>query len=296
MPEKRCEALIGELLPAERIIGIAPMKKGLTNDSFRVETDCGVYVLRLNGIGTEALVDRRAEEATYEVIGAHGFGEEVLRISAAEGYKLAKYLPDARTVDPLRWGEVGLAMAELRRLHTAGLSVPHACSICDEIRRYESRLREAHMSPGGGLTERARVSIRHFIERHGKKAVLTHIDAIPDNFLLDRENGVTLIDWEYAAMADPDWDLAMFAVYAGYGEDETKRLLSLYTEQAETDLPEASVYKIYAMMALAGCLWGMWCTYKRSLGVVFRSYEARQYAYARTFGAKVLAYLGEYDA
>ncbi|MFR7977894.1 MAG: phosphotransferase [[Ruminococcus] torques] len=51
-----------------------------------------------------------------------------------------------------------------------------------------------------------------------KKEVLTHIDAVPDNFLFIEEasgsTSIRLIDWEYAGMQDPHIDIAMFCIYS----------------------------------------------------------------------------------
>lgn len=295
MPDNRCILLMNRLLPMEKVLAVTPMKKGLTNDSFRVETDGGDYVLRFNGAGTEQLVNRAAEAAVYEVIGAYGFGETVLHISAEGGHKLTRYLPGVRTVHPRCWREVELAMAELRRLHTAELSVAHAYSICEEIRRYERCLQGLRVSPRGGLSVERYAFLQSFVERHGKKPVLTHIDAISDNFLLDAKDRVTLIDWEYAAMADPDWDLAMFAIYAGYEEEDVSHLLALYLRGEETEVSVAYLHKIYAMMALGGYLWGLWSTYKRACGATFHGYEERQYAYAEKYSKKVMDYIGGQD-
>ena len=56
------------------------------------------------------------------------------------------------------------------------------------------------------------MSLRPYIEAHVGEKVLTHIDAVPDNFLfIDSEDGsedIRLIDWEYAGMQDPHVDIA----------------------------------------------------------------------------------------
>lgn len=57
----------------------------------------------------------------------------------------------------------------------------------------------------------------------------SHGDLVPDNVLIEPANGVRLIDWDYAALHDPCWDLAYAiqelglniaesdALFAGYG-------------------------------------------------------------------------------
>lgn len=53
------------------------------------------------------------------------------------------------------------------------------------------------------------------IYAHAGEKVLTHIDAVPDNFLFVEKEGreeIRLIDWEYAGMQDPHVDVAMFCM------------------------------------------------------------------------------------
>ena len=63
------------------------------------------------------------------------------------------------------------------------------------------------------------LQLKDYIEANAGEWVLTHIDAVPDNFLFVEENGkeeIRLIDWEYAGMQDPHVDIAMFCIYSLY--------------------------------------------------------------------------------
>ena len=52
------------------------------------------------------------------------------------------------------------------------------------------------------------------MEQNIDRWTLCHIDANLDNFLYDQNKKLYLIDWEYAAMQDPDLDIAMMAIYS----------------------------------------------------------------------------------
>ena len=127
--------------------------------------------------------------------------------------------------------------------------------------------------------------MRPFLSSLERKCILTHVDAVPDNFLFVRENGketLHLIDWEYAGMNDPHLDIAMFAIYAGYDRQEIDRLIDWYFEgrcDGDTRL------KIYCYVALGGLLWSNWCEYKKELGVDFGGYALMQYRYASEYSA-----------
>lgn len=128
------------------------------------------------------------------------------------------------------------------------------------------------------------LSLRPYIEAHVNEKVLTHIDAVPDNFLFVKdENGnedIRLIDWEYAGMQDPHVDIAMFCIYSMYDREHVDKLIDAYFTEgcsAETRI------KIYCYIAVCGLLWSNWCEYKRNLGVDFGEYSLRQYRYAKDY-------------
>ena len=60
------------------------------------------------------------------------------------------------------------------------------------------------------------LSLKPYIDAHAGEKVLTHIDAVPDNFLFVEKEGreeIRLIDWEYAGMQDPHVDVAKLIIF-----------------------------------------------------------------------------------
>ena len=123
-----------------------------------------------------------------------------------------------------------------------------------------------------------------YIDRYAGRKSLTHIDAVPDNFLFFRnekgEEEICLIDWEYAAMQDPHVDLAMFCIYSFYQKEQIDALIGIYFKES---CPVETRIKIYCYIAACGLLWSNWCEYKRNLGVEFGEYSLRQYRYAKEY-------------
>ena len=89
-----------------------------------------------------------------------------------------------------------------------------------------------------------------------------------------------MIDWEYAGMADPHIDIAMFAIYSFYNKEQIDHLIDLYFDYHCT---EDNRIKIYCYVAACGFLWSNWCEYKNLLGVDFGEYSLRQYRYAKDY-------------
>ena len=121
--------------------------------------------------------------------------------------------------------------------------------------------------------------LKFFVDQQEKEYTLTHIDAVPDNFLFV-DDRIYLIDWEYSGMQDPHVDIAMFAIYALYEKEQIDRLIDAYF--TEGCLEEVRT-KIYCYIAICGFLWSNWCEYKRILGVEFGEYSLKQYRYAKEF-------------
>ena len=127
------------------------------------------------------------------------------------------------------------------------------------------------------------LELEAYLEAQPKVWTLTHIDAVPDNFLFVEKNGGTeirLIDWEYAGMQDPHVDVAMFCIYALYNKRQVDHLIAAYFTEG---CNESIRIKIYCYIATCGLLWSNWCEYKRNLGVEFGEYSLRQYRYAKDY-------------
>ena len=131
-----------------------------------------------------------------------------------------------------------------------------------------------------GDTKKNIESLEPVIENLVKDWTLCHIDAVCDNFLVTENQDVYLIDFEYAAMQDPDLDLAMFIVYSLFDRQEIDRIINIYFQNQVTPLKR---YKIYSYIAMVGLLWSNWCEAKQDDSLLNSSYAKQQYNYAKTF-------------
>lgn len=279
--------LIVDVLGAEvmEIQNIAVLKKGMTNRSFLFSCKNKKYIMRIPGEGTEKLIDRKREYEVYTTINGRGICDEICYINPHNGYKMTRYIENARTCDALNDSDVGKCMRYLRRFHERRLQVDHEFDVFGQIEYYES------LWSGAGScyrdyeqTKRGIYELKDYIEGQPKEWGLSHIDAVPDNFLFYQdpagEEKICLIDWEYAGMQDVHIDIAMFAIYAMYSRTQIETLIDLYFEES---CSREVRRKIYSYIAVCGLLWSNWCEYKRQLGVEFGEYSLRQYRYAKEY-------------
>lgn len=264
----------------EEIIDITVLKKGMTNRSFLFTANGKKYIMRIPGEGTDQLINRREEASVYQTISGRGICDDIAYINSENGYKITQFLEGARVCNPLNVDDLKSCMAKLKAFHNLGLKVDHSFDIFEQIDFYE-KLWDGTPSVYGDYfkTKEKVLSLRPYIEKHVENWCLTHIDAVPDNFLFVG-NEIRLIDWEYAGMQDPHVDIAMFCIYSLYNKRQVDRLINIYFDGK---CASATRIKIYCYIAACGLLWSNWCEYKRSLGIEFGEYSLRQYRYAKDY-------------
>lgn len=278
------------------ITDITILKKGMTNRSFLFHCQGKKYIMRIPGEGTDRLINREEEAEVYQVIRGRQVSDDIVYMNPGNGYKVTEFLQNSRVCDPFCREDTEKCMRFLRKFHEMKLETGHSFDIFAKILYYESLWEgAASVYADYSDTKRRVFALKPYIEAHAGKKVLTHIDAVPDNFLFTEDGGVRLIDWEYAGMQDPHVDIAMFCIYSLYDRSHIDQLIDLYFAEGCT---EAVRIKIYAYIAACGLLWSNWCEYKRSMGVEFDEYSLCQYQYAVDYGKLVRQELekrGEYQ-
>lgn len=260
------------------------LKKGMTNRSFRFICKDRKYIMRIPGEGTEQLINRRQEAKVYEVLGGRAICDPVIYINPENGYKITEFLEETRCCNASDENDVKKCMERLRQFHEMKLKVDHEFDLFSKMDFYENLWGETPSAyPDYRVTKEKVTSLKGYIQSHVERKTLSHIDAVPDNFLFAKtkeKEKIFLIDWEYAGMQDPHVDIAMFGIYSLYNRKQMDQLIDLYFEgncRIETRI------KIYCYVAVCGLLWSNWCEYKRNLGVEFGEYSLRQYRYAKEY-------------
>ncbi|MBO4242336.1 MAG: NTP transferase domain-containing protein [Clostridiales bacterium] len=267
------------------IVDIEILKKGMTNRSFIFTCKGDRYIMRIPGEGTDLLIDREHEAEVYHKISGRGFCDDPVYIDPKTGYKITRFLNDVRSLDPLCEEDLRKGMKLLKKFHDSDIKVGHDFDIYGQIEYYMTLCKgSGSVYKDHDQTQENILSLRSFVENHTEKKCLTHIDAIPDNFLFYKDSDglekLQLTDWEYSGMQDPLVDLAMFSIYSYYTREQADHLIDIYFD-GKCDA--VTRIKIYCYIASCGLLWSNWCDFKRTLGVEFGEYSLKQYRYAKDF-------------
>jgi len=269
----------------EEITDISVLKKGMTNRSFLFSVKGKKYIMRIPGEGTDKLINREHEANVYQTIKGCGLCDDPVYINPVNGYKITAFLEGVRVCDPENEQDLRVCMKKLKQFHDMNLKVEHSFDVFGQIEVYESLWGNApSIYRDYRQTKEHVLELKEYIEKQERNICLTHIDAVPDNFLFylndEGKEDVQLTDWEYSGMQDPHVDIAMFIIYSLYNKEQADHLIDLYFDQkCSIDMR----IKFYCYIAACGMLWSNWCEYKRQLGVEFGTYSLRQYRYAKEY-------------
>jgi thiamine kinase-like enzyme len=103
-----------------------------------------------------------------------------------------------------------------------------------------------------------------------------HNDLLNENFLLEDGERLRLLDWEYAGMGDPFFDLANFAVHHGLRDEEERLLLDAYFGQV-TPRRVARLKLMKPMSDLREAMWGVVQQGISALDFDFRGYADKHF-------------------
>jgi thiamine kinase-like enzyme len=221
-------------------------------------------------------IDRRNEVACQEAAARLGLGPEP--VHREDGILVSRYLSGRTlTADDLREPETVARVARLlRKLHDSeGTITGHFLYFCpfQTIRTYAATAN----SLGARLPANFPALMdeaRELSRRVGPfRPTLCHNDLLPAN-LIDVDGRLWLVDWEYAGMGHPLFDLAGLSANAGLDQDDDARLLETYRgEVLGRDFAELHVFK--AASALREALWALIQTVTSELDFDYHAYAGR---------------------
>lgn len=229
----------------------------LTNRTFLVECGAGeAYVLRLPGKGTARYIDRAGEAANARAAAGIGITPPVLFADPASGVMLSRYLAGAVPLTPERLGDGNhfrAAVGLLKRLHDSGLVFRGEMLLYPKIDQYLAMA----STPALRELRRAGEALRPLIERDWSGGLRPcHIDPAPLNFIAVADR-YFLVDWEYAAMCQPLWDLAGLSIEGHFDAAQDAAMVALYFgADADLEAWQSRLHLYRIVLRLVAASWG----------------------------------------
>jgi thiamine kinase-like enzyme len=260
---------------------LTALSGGITNRNFLVtvagRTDR--YVIRLAGNDTHLLgISREVEHAATVAAAGVGVGPEVTAFIRPEGYLVTRFIEGSPVSDEAvhqaatqrRVGE------SLRRIHDGppipGLFIPF-------------RIVEAYraLAAARGVAIPAEYELAQSFARRIELAFLSnpvemrpcHNDLLNANFI-DDGTRIRIVDWEYAGMGDPFFDLGNFSVNHGLTPDEDAEVLRAYEGEARPSRL-ARLTLMRTMSDFREAMWGVLQQGISTLDVDFVAYAGEHF-------------------
>jgi thiamine kinase-like enzyme len=244
---------------AGRSLTLTALSGGITNRNFRVDAAGTTerWVIRLAGNDTHLLgISREVEHAATVAAAGVGVGPEVTAFIRPEGYLVTRFIVGSPVSDEAvhRPETIRRVADSLRRIHDGpaipGLFVP--LRIADAYRA---------LAISRGVKIPPEYELAAAIGRRIELAFLSnplewrpcHNDLLNANFI-DDGTRIRIIDWEYAGMGDPFFDLGNFSINHGLTPDEDELLLAAY----DGDVRPARLARLTLMRIVSDFREAMW--------------------------------------
>ena len=214
-------------------LALRPLSGGITNRNFVVSTPLRKerWVLRLAGNDTHLLgISREVEYAATVAAAGVGVGPEVVAFIRPEGYLITRFI-EGKPIDQAavhRADTLARVVDSLRRIHD-GPPIPGLFAPFRIVEAYRA------LAASRGVSIPAEYELAQAVSRRIELAMLAnpvelcpcHNDLLNANFIDDHDR-VRIVDWEYAGMGDPFFDLGNFSVNHELTPDEDEELLIDY--------------------------------------------------------------------
>ena len=256
--------LVEQLWPGQEA-DVEPLGGGITNHNFKVRVQDEDLVLRIGGKDTELLGIDRAHEHEAALLAAElGIGPEVVRFD--HGCLVTRFVEgEVGRPDPAAAGHL------LRRLHD-GSPIAASFDSFRVVEVYAETAAERGVALPAFYPEAHETALRIEEIRDGSPLVTCHNDLLAANFIDDGDR-LWIVDWEYAGMGDPFFDLANFAVNNRLDDSATGRFLAAY---GTDDLAALTLMRF--MSDFREAMWGAVQHAVSSLDVDFAAYADEHFA------------------
>lgn len=241
-----------------------PLGGGLTNATYRVDVDGEAYVVRIAASGTEVLgVDRHREYRCTLAASRAGVAPKVVCSLPDEGILVTRFI-EGRVLSPeavMPPDVLERVVRSMRRYH-GGPAFAGTFSPFRTLEDYRSAasLTDAPLPEDLDALYRSVAGIETALQRKPAPLRPCHNDLWGPNLIDDGER-VWIVDWEYAGMGDPDFDLASFAIHHLVSDEGDEALLRAYLGQVPAyprQVPGSALARLKLMRIVAELREAMW--------------------------------------
>ncbi len=267
-------------------IAITPLSGGLTNLNYRVVDGDRAYAVRTGDDNPALGIDRHNELACTKAAAALGIAPNV--VHSAPGVLVSDFI-QSTTLTPELIAErfrLERVVDAIRSIHAAGAAIAGHLLYFSPFQVARTYLQFATergltlpVGAAGGALGQEIQELQELIRPF--TPTFCHNDMMPGNFL-DATDRIWVIDWEYAGIGHPLFDLAGLSSNCEFDAELDRRLLGAYG----VDPSEHGQFRVMkAMAALRESLWAVVQGSRTTIDFDYDGYRDENYA-------KFLTYIG----
>ena len=199
-----------------------PIKEGITNENYLIND---AYVFRMPRKDHDEFINYKLEKEIYDKIEPLKISEKVIFLDDKKGIKISKFVHNTRFyVNTPNEEQMRYVSKILKKLHNSKIKVSKEYDAIKKINYYQKYVDSASF-----IDEKyEKIVFKEIASLDDKKEYcLCHNDLVHHN-LLFKFNGLVLIDWEYASMNSPLFDLASFISENNLSREQEEFFLKEY--------------------------------------------------------------------
>lgn len=234
-----------------------PLDGGITNRNFRVMLGEGDYVVRMPGKDTDLLgIDRETERLATEAAARLGIAPAVA--ATLEDCLVTRYVA-CSSVGAQEIADHAEELAgALRSFHESGTQLATRFWVPGLLERYAVIVTERGGTLPGGYAHATAAASRIESALPLARPRPCHDDLLAGNIIRSEDDGrMLIVDWEYAGMGDPRFDLGNLSINNGFDEAADERLLTAYHGETPTAAGRAALQLMRVLSDAREAAWGV---------------------------------------
>ena len=259
---------------------LTPITAGITNRNYRVDIGGESFVLRLTGKNTDLLgIDRGAERAAGAAAAAAGVGPEIFAYLPEQGALIARFVGgDHVSEEDLRTERIlGAVVRSAKAIHACP-PIPSTFPVFEIVTDYARIAGERGVKVPRAYDDAHAFAgwIKDAFDQAPMPLTTCHDDLLNANFLLEGDH-CWIVDYEYAGMGDPFFDLGNLSINNGLDEPAQELLLRLYFGDVH-DVHRARLALMRIVSDFREAMWGVVQQALSTLAFDYVAYADRHFA------------------
>lgn len=269
------------------------MPGGLTNKNYRVVLEVGTQLaIRLAGKGTANYINRPGEKVNASQMAFQGIAPEIFYYDEKTGSQIVEYI-DAPTMHPAdfqtRTEVMEKAGAVMSKYHNSGAEFASHFDPIAKVEEYKAILAEHEYTKRYDGWSRMVDALDKISAAYAKKPhplAPCHCDTLAENFMLQEDGTMRVIDWEYSGMTDPYYDCACVCVENPLDDACEKVYFGAYCGGEPTDEQKA---RLLINKFLVTTHWSTWSLVQ----ICYGKDEDFYWEYGRTRAVQACSFLDD---